>query len=329
MELSVIIPAYNRERSIGGTIESVLACGVAAEVVVVDDESTDRTAEVARGYGPAVTVLRQANAGPAGARNTGFQHSTGSVIAFLDSDDVWAPGVIPDCLAFLQRHPEFDVLACEALFGNADAGYRPLSPVTGRGRFAELLTDPVEPGVYRLPRDPLVALMIERMQVFLGSTLIRRAALERPGGPFDPALFGGEDYELCLRLAASRRFAFAERPLAQYEKHAGGISTDQERMSREFALAVRAVVRRPDLLTPAEWRVARQKYAELAFGYGYRAYDRGEYAEARRRFAAALRDGGLKARTLAYWAACRLPAAALRRLRRAKPAAARSGGPAA
>lgn len=316
MELSVIIPAYNREWSIGATIDSVLACGAAAEVVVVDDGSTDRTVDVAGGYGGRVKVLRQANAGPAAARNNGFRNSSGGVVAFLDSDDVWAAGVVPDTLAFLRDHSDVDVFVHEAVFGNPADGYKPLSPVTGRGRFPDLLTDPCGPGVWRLPRGPLVALMIERMQVFLGSMLIRRSALG--GDPFDPALFGGEDYELCLRLAAARPFAFSDRPLARYEKHPGGISTNQERMSREFALAMRNMVGRPDLLTPAEWRAARAMYRGLAFGYGYRAYDRGEFAEARRRFAACLRHGGPSARAAAYWAACRLPAPVARALRRLK-----------
>ncbi|MBY0513003.1 MAG: glycosyltransferase [Gemmataceae bacterium] len=317
MELSVIIPAYNREWSVGRTIESVFACGSDAEVIVVDDASTDRTAEVARGYGPRVKVFTQPNAGPAGARNTGFRRSTGEVIAFLDSDDVWLPGVVPDCLAFLRAHPEIDVLACEAVFGNEADGYKPLSPVTGRGKFHTLLTEQVAPGFFKLPRSPFVMMMIERMQVFLGATFIRRGALVG-GDPFDPGLFGGEDYELCLRLAATKTCAFHDRPLAKYEKHGGGISTNQERMAREFALAVRSMVRRPELLTPPERRAAKAKYAQLGFWYGYLAYDRGDYPEARRRFAAAIRDGGVVGKSAPFWLASRLPAPVIRLLRRVK-----------
>ena len=110
MELSVVIPAYNREWSLRGTIDSALACGVEAEIIVVDDGSTDRTVEVARSYGGQVAVLQQANAGPAAARNTGFAHATGSIISFLDSDDIWQPGVVPDCLKALRDHTDIDVL---------------------------------------------------------------------------------------------------------------------------------------------------------------------------------------------------------------------------
>ncbi|MFO0804944.1 MAG: glycosyltransferase [Gemmataceae bacterium] len=320
MDLSVIIPAYNREWSLRGTVDSVLACGVEAEIIVVDDGSSDRTVEVARSYEPRVRVFEQTNGGPAKARNTGLQHASGSIISFLDSDDIWQPNVVPEVMEHFRNHPEIDVLVCEASFGNATDGYQPLSPVTGRGEFAKLLTHPIDENLFKLDRDPFMRLMIERMQVFLGSTFIRRSALDSIG-PFDPALFGGEDYELCLRLAARHPFAFLDKTLAQYEKHPGGISTNQERMSREFALAVRSMVRKPDWLTHEERRLVKKKFAQLAYWYAYRAYDRGDYAEARTRFAAGLKEGSFKMKSAAYWLACCLPAPAVRLLRRAKQGA--------
>jgi glycosyltransferase involved in cell wall biosynthesis len=320
MDLSVVIPAYNRERTIAATIDSVLACGTEAEIIVVDDGSADRTAEAAGAYGSRVTVIRQANAGPSAARNTGFRRSSGEVMAFLDSDDVWQPGVVRDCLNALRDHPDLDVVYCETIFGNETDGYQPLSPVTGRGRFGELLTRPIGADLYRLDRGEFVRAMIRRNQVFLGSTLIRRGALSAP--PFDEALFGGEDYEICLRLAAGKRFAFCSRPLARYEKHAGGLSANPDRMAREFALAVRSLARRPDLLTAEEQVLARRTLGELGFEYGYQAYTRGEIGEARARFAASIRDAGLSRRTAAYWLTCCLPGPLVRLLRRAKRATA-------
>jgi glycosyltransferase involved in cell wall biosynthesis len=321
MQLSVIIPAFNREWSIRATVDSVLACGLDTEIIVVDDGSTDRTAEVACSYGSRVIVLQRANGGPAGARNTGLERATGEIIAFLDSDDIWLPGVVPDCMRILNAHREIDVLVCEATFGNETDGYRALSPVTGRGEFEKLLTHSLEPDLFKLDRDRFMRLMIERMQVFLGSTFIRRKSLDSIG-PFDPGLFGGEDYELCLRLAAKHSFAFLDRPLARYKKHSGGISTNQERMSREFALAMRNIVRKPEHLTSEEHQLVRKKYAYLAYLYGYRAYDRGDLAEARRRFAAGLREGSFSLKTAAYWVASCLPGPAVRLLRRLKQRAA-------
>lgn len=320
MELSVIIPVYNREKSVRETIDSVLACGVEAEIVVVDDGSTDGTVAAVRSYGARVKLLEQPNAGPAGARNNGFQNSSGSIVAFLDSDDLWLPGVAADCLAFLRQHPEIDVLTSEALFGNAADGYGPVSHRLG---FPALLTEPIAPLFFRMPRSPFVLAMMERMQVFLGAVMIRRSAL--PEVPFDPALFGGEDYELCLRLAATRAIAFYDRPLARYEKHAGGISMNSDRMAREFALALRSMVRHPEILSRQEWRSARKHYAQQAYWHAYRAYDKGDFREARKRFAAALAEGRFRWQSALFWLVCCLPAPLLRSLRGLKHRV--SGGP--
>lgn len=89
--VSAVIPAYNAERFISETIHSVLAQTYEiAEIIVVDDGSSDRTAEVAAGF-PRTHVIRQPNGGQAAARNTGIRAASGEWIAFLDHDDVWLP----------------------------------------------------------------------------------------------------------------------------------------------------------------------------------------------------------------------------------------------
>jgi glycosyltransferase involved in cell wall biosynthesis len=89
-KISVIIPAYNAQATIGATLDSVLRQTLPAdEILVMDDGSTDRTIEILRKYEPWVTVLRQANAGVASARNALCQQARGDLVAFLDSDDLW------------------------------------------------------------------------------------------------------------------------------------------------------------------------------------------------------------------------------------------------
>lgn len=93
--ISVIIPAFNRERFLADSIESILAQTYpASEIIVVDDGSTDRTAEVAQSFGDAVKYVFQENGGAAVARNTGVGIATGEWFAFLDSDDVWLPDLL-------------------------------------------------------------------------------------------------------------------------------------------------------------------------------------------------------------------------------------------
>lgn len=89
--VSAVIPAYNAERFIAYPIQSILAQTYAiAEIIVVDDGSSDRTAEVAAGF-PRTRVIRRPNGGQAAARNTGVHAACGEWIAFLDHDDLWMP----------------------------------------------------------------------------------------------------------------------------------------------------------------------------------------------------------------------------------------------
>ena len=113
MTVSAVIPTYNRRPYIQRAVDSVLAQSVPVdEILVVDDGSTDGTAELlAQRYGTRVRVIQQANSGVSGARKQGIRHATGEWIAFLDSDDEWMPdrnaqlldaaGRVPDEVAWI------------------------------------------------------------------------------------------------------------------------------------------------------------------------------------------------------------------------------------
>jgi glycosyltransferase involved in cell wall biosynthesis len=91
LSVSAVIPAYNAELTISDAIQSVLAQTYEiAEIIVVDDGSSDHTSEVAARF-PRTQVIRRPNGGPGAARNTGIHAASGEWIAFLDSDDAWAP----------------------------------------------------------------------------------------------------------------------------------------------------------------------------------------------------------------------------------------------
>lgn len=91
-EVSVVIPCYNGSEFIRETLDSVLAQShPAAEVLVIDDGSTDDSAEIAAAYGSPVRVIRQENQGESTARNRGIEEARGAWVAFLDADDLWHP----------------------------------------------------------------------------------------------------------------------------------------------------------------------------------------------------------------------------------------------
>ncbi len=91
-DYGVVIPAFNAERTLRETLESVLAQTVAAaEIVVVDDGSTDGTADLAASVSPRVRVVRQANAGPGAATSRGIHELRSPLVATVDADDIWLP----------------------------------------------------------------------------------------------------------------------------------------------------------------------------------------------------------------------------------------------
>lgn len=92
-KISVIIPVHNGERYLPEAIRSVLnQTYPVAQLIVVDNGSTDRSAGAARSFGSSVTVLHEPRIGPAQARNAGLRAASGDFIAFLDADDVWETG---------------------------------------------------------------------------------------------------------------------------------------------------------------------------------------------------------------------------------------------
>ena len=91
-KVTVIIPAYNAEKFIEQTINSVLAQTFQDfEIIVIDDGSKDKTAEIINSYGFLVRCIQTTNGGVSRARNLGINNALGEYIAFLDSDDLWEP----------------------------------------------------------------------------------------------------------------------------------------------------------------------------------------------------------------------------------------------
>lgn len=110
---SVIIPAFNAERTLAATLASVLAQTCApAEVLVVDDGSTDGTAELAARFSPLIRVLRQPNTGPGAATSLGVRQATSPVVALVDADDLWLPDKMRRQLQVLESDAQVAAVSC-------------------------------------------------------------------------------------------------------------------------------------------------------------------------------------------------------------------------
>lgn len=110
------MPTYNRRATIGRAIDSVKAQTFPDwELIIVDDGSTDGTAEAIAGIDPRVKVLKRPNGGISAARNDGVRASRGQFLAFLDSDDAWSPHFLALTYAYLEHHPDVACVATEFL----------------------------------------------------------------------------------------------------------------------------------------------------------------------------------------------------------------------
>jgi glycosyltransferase involved in cell wall biosynthesis len=177
--VSVIMPAYNTAAFIPDAVESIRRQAYPRlELIIVDDGSTDGTAEVSKGLtGLSVQYVYQPNGGPAQARNHGLRLARGQVIAFLDADDLWPADRLSCQLPYLERDPLTDVvlgrIQCFHSMPRADGGseMQICSP-------AFVLLSPT-------------------------TALFRRRVFERVGG-FDEAMRYGEDTDWFMRAREQR-----------------------------------------------------------------------------------------------------------------------------
>ena len=186
MKVSAIIPVYNGERWLSEALDSVKSqTRPVDELIVVDDASDDRSAEIATKFGAKVVQLDK-NSGEGAARNAGLRCAIGDAIAWLDADDIWAPNHIEILSCLLNRYPE------------ATAAF---AAVQRFGRRSELLKGHIPGGQ---PVHVFWAAVNDWVHTTIGS-MTRRDALLEIGG-FDTDQRYAVDYDLWLRLARDHLF---------------------------------------------------------------------------------------------------------------------------
>jgi glycosyltransferase involved in cell wall biosynthesis len=261
--VSVVIPTRNRRQVLRTTLGCALAQrGVEVEVIVVDDASTDGTAEDVGSMSDARVRLisMPAVSGVSSARNRGIAKATAPWVAFLDDDDLWSPDKLVRQLDAAERTGRAWVYAGDV---NVDDGLRvltgapPPTPervITALGRF-----NPVPSGA--------------------SNVLVRADVLARAGG-FDPGLRRTEDWDLWLRLARSGPPAAVDAPLVAYRFHAGNRILDVDSIVREpeiLAARYGIQVDRAAVLRRAAWallRAGRRAHAARLYARAAAAGDR-------------------------------------------------------
>jgi glycosyltransferase involved in cell wall biosynthesis len=206
---SVVIAAHNAAHTLPSTLRSVLAqTRPDFEIIVVDDGSTDGTGEALRSVlDDRIAYVRQANLGPAAARNAGIERAAGEYVCLLDSDDLWLPHYLETMGA---------AIAPDTSIGLAYTDAWRLDDVTRRVLRRTSMSACRPPRQPPAERDTLLLALLERNFVYNSAT-VRRQVLDDVGG--FKTFTRSEDYELWLRIAASgARFVNAGKVLAVYRR---------------------------------------------------------------------------------------------------------------
>jgi len=258
--VSVIIPTYNHAAFLPEALESVFAQTCSPlEVIVVDDGSTDETAEVLRVYERRIRVISQPNRGVAAARNAGAAVASGELLAFLDADDAWLPAKLERQVARFDGEPEIGLVHCG------------VAEVDGQGGQLRARLDGMEGWVS-------TEMLLFRRGVILGggsAAVIRRATFVQAGG-FDEVLSTSADWDLYYRIGHRYPVGFVPEVLVRYRIHSGNMHKNLDVMRRDLLGAYAKVFSEQD---PELQRLRRWAYGRLHAMLAGSFFQAGEYGQ--------------------------------------------------
>lgn len=204
MQISVIIPTYNRAQLIREAVESVIGQDFSDwELLIIDDGSTDNTREIVGKYGKSVKYVHQENAGPSAARNRGMSCAGGKYIAFLDADDVWLPEKLAIQNKLMENSRSAGIVATGYYVCDRDLNVRE-TVIRKRKKVRR--------------RDLLVK------NTILTSSVLGRRECILEGGLFNERYRFGEDWDMWLRIASRFEIAYVQEPLCKYRVHSDSIT---------------------------------------------------------------------------------------------------------
>jgi glycosyltransferase involved in cell wall biosynthesis len=306
VDVSVVIPCYNRERTIGDAVRSALDQTIPVrEVIVVDDGSQDNSARVAQVADTRVRVICTKNGGAAAARNRGIAEAVGEWIAFLDSDDTWSPEHLE-----LQRRAIARFTSARLVFSDTVVTTErgeiviPSRFALGGLRGAEIERD----GNAALYDRSLFLHMLTQSRVITSAVTVHRALAELR---FPEYIWGSEDWALWLTLVLRYPFLSVDRITVRMTRGTDNLTGNASKLRRNDVLTLETLLR-DEILTPVEKASVEHCLAGATAAALYSALAAGEPNEARRFWSrASVREFGFT-RYLLYGLASLLPANALR-----------------
>lgn len=203
--VTVVIPTFNHARYLPEAIESVLAQSFpAAEIIVVDDGSTDETITALKPYLKHIFYLYKQNGGTSTALNAGIRRATGDWICWLSADDLFMADKLKKQIQFIEEHPNIGLIYTD--YYVIDESHRILSRET----------PPQYPD-----RETWTRILLATNCLFNGSTTMIRTSLFYKVGLYVPELLHSQDYNMWIRLSRHCDFGYIPQPLVKYRWHAG------------------------------------------------------------------------------------------------------------
>ena len=222
--ISIVLPSFNRAQVLSKAVESILRQTYKDfELIIVDDGSTDNTADVVKNFNDdRIVYVRQENAGACVARNNGIEHSRGEYIAFQDSDDIWHEDKLEKQLTTL-RNTGADVVFCR------------MNRMSG-GKNVGLVSDYFHEGFLSKEELP----MSIGTQTLVGKSIVFKQE------KFDPEMPRFQEFELLVRAQKNYSIYCMEEPLVDYHLQNDSISANASSIMAAWRLILK---KHPDFLT--------------------------------------------------------------------------------
>lgn len=260
VEVSVIIPTYNRGWILKESIDSVFSQTFDAyELIVVDDGSDDNTSEILDSYGNKLRIIRQANQGVSAARNRGIIASSGEFIALLDSDDLWLPEKLDRQMSFFRNNP--DAVICQTQEIWIRNGKK-VNPCKHHKKLSGMIFEP----------------SLNLCLVSPSAVMFKRELLDMVGF-FDESFPACEDYDLWLRVSLAYPVYLIDEALIIKR---GGHSDQLSRNPMLDKYRIKAIKKllNQDILISEQRKAAVAKLKEKCLIYATGCKKRGRHQEA-------------------------------------------------
>ncbi len=276
--VSVIIPAYNIAEYLSESIDSVLNQTYQHfEVIIVDDGSTDNTADVVNKYVKSqanVKYIHQENKGPGAARNKGIKEAKGEYIAFLDADDIWFPEKVLLQMELFLKLPSISLV-------HSDFIYFDRQGTEQQSEFSERIKKHFSGDVFY---------QLFKKNFFMTPTVVIKQEALKDIGLFDEQLCMSEDYDLWLRISKSHKIGYVNTPLAKICKH--NDSMTKENIEKTYLWVNRVIDKTIKSFPEIEKKLRLNlpyRMAKTHFEIGYSLFNQDKLKKAKKEFETSLR----------------------------------------